>query len=307
VQQAQMKYQDYYRTLGVAADASAAEIKKAYRKLARRYHPDVSEEKDAEERFKQVAAAYETLSDPEKRRAYDQLGRYQNGQEFRPPPDWERQFGHIFGRDQDDVPFDLSDLFAGLGGARRSGARPGRSGRDVEVTASLDLAQVATGTEVKIQLTSAPGAESRTITARIPKGAIDGQKLRVKGKGTPGLRGAAPGDLYISVRLKPHPLFRPDGHDLLLELPVTPAEAALGASIEIPTLEHRVKIRVPANSASGQRLRIAGCGLPKPDGKRGDLIAQLKIVLPKTLNARERELYEQLASACNFDPRTHLA
>jgi len=302
-----MKYQDYYQTLGVARDAAPEEIKKAYRKLARKYHPDVSKEKDAEERFKQVGEAYETLSDPKKRRAYDHLGPYRAGQEFRPPPDWERQFGDVFGRGDDDVPFDLNDLFGGLAGGRRAGSRSGRRGRDVEVNAQLDLAQVASGTEVKVQLAGAGGAEPRTVTARIPKGAVEGQKLRVKGRGAPGLRGAPPGDLYITVRLRPHPLFRPDGHDLLLELPVTPAEAALGAMVEIPTLEHRIKVRVPAHSASGQRLRVAGRGLPKPDGGNGDLLVQLKIVLPKSFSARERELYEQLAAASEFNPRSHLA
>jgi curved DNA-binding protein len=301
-----MKYQDYYQTLGVARDASAEEIKKAYRKLARKYHPDVSKEKDAEERFKQVGQAYETLSDPDKRRAYDQLGHYRSGQDFRPPPDWERQFGDIFGRGGDDGGFDLNDLFAGLGGARRAAGRS-RRGRDIEVTAQLDLAQAASGTEIKIQVATPAGAEARAVTARIPKGAIDGQKLRVKGKGAPGLRGAPAGDLYITVRLRPHPLFRADGHDLLLELPVTPAEAALGAMVEIPTLESRIKVRVPPHSASGQRLRVAGRGLPTPDGEHGDLLVQLKIVLPKSLSPRERELYEQLAAATEFNPRTHLA
>lgn len=303
-----MKYRDHYQTLGVARDASAADIKKAYRKLARRYHPDVSKEKDAEERFKQVAAAYETLSDPDRRRAYDQLGRYRSGQEFRPPPDWERQFGDVFGGAEQEIPFDLGDLFAGFTGTRRAGGRPGRRGRDIEATAHLDLVQVASGAEVTVPLApAAPGSEPRTVTARIPKGAVDGQKLRVKGKGAPGLRGGAAGDLYITVRLRPHPVFRADGHDLLLELPVTPAEAALGTMVEIPTLEQRIKVRIPAHCASGQRLRIAGRGLPKPDASHGDLIAQVKIVLPKTLSARERELYEQLAAASDFDPRIHLA
>jgi curved DNA-binding protein len=301
-----MKYRDYYQTLGVARDASEEDIKKAYRKLARKYHPDVSKEKDAEERFKQVAEAYETLHDKDKRRAYDQLGRYRSGQDFRPPPDWERQFGDIFGRDDGAGGFDLGDLFAGLAGGRRpAGSRSGRRGRDVEVTAQLRLEDVASGTEVAITI---PGAAKQTVHARIPKGATEGQKLRVAGKGLPGTgANATPGDLYITVALQPHPLFRVDGHDLLLDLPITPSEAALGASVEIPTLEGKVKVRVPAHSQSGQRLRLSGRGLPRPAGGNGDLLAQLKIVTPATLSERERALYEQLAAASVFNPRAHLA
>jgi len=301
-----MKYKDYYQTLGVDRDASDDAIKKAYRKLARKYHPDVSKEKDAEDRFKQVAEAYETLRDKDKRRAYDQLGRYRSGQDFRPPPDWERQFGDIFGRDEATGGFDLGDLFASLGG-RRTAGRSARRGRDIDVTARLCLDDVARGTEVKIDIPGAvPGGASRVVNARIPKGATDGRKVRVAGKGMPGLNGAPAGDLYITVALLPHPLFRVDGHDLLLELPITPPEAALGAAVEIPTLEGKVKLRVPPSSHSGQRLRLAGRGLPKPGTGNGDLLAILKIVTPAHLSERERSLYEQLAAASDFNPRMHL-
>jgi curved DNA-binding protein len=298
-----MKYKDYYQTLGVARDASDEDIKKAYRKLARKYHPDVSKEKDAEERFKQVAEAYETLRDKDKRAAYDQLGRYRSGQDFRPPPDWERQFGDIFGRDDAAGGFDLGDLFAGLAGGRRGGPRAARRGRDVEVTARLTLDELARGTEMRIDI---PGAAGRTVHARIPKGATDGQKLRVPGKGAAGANGAAAGDLYIAVAVAPHPWFRCDGHDLLLELPITAAEAALGAAVEIPTLEGKVKLRIPPHAQSGQRMRLAGRGLPKPDGSSGDLFAQLKIVVPATLTEQEQALYRQLAVASAFNPRAHL-
>jgi curved DNA-binding protein len=302
-----MKYKDYYQILGVARDAPDEAIKKAYRKLARKYHPDVSKEKDAEERFKQVAEAYETLRDKDKRRAYDHLGHHRSGQDFRPPPDWERQFGDIFGRDDDLKGFDLGDLFAGLSG-RRSASRSGRRGRDVEVAAQLSIEDAARGTEVTIEV---PGqgvaAASRKVHARIPKGATDGHKLRVAGKGMPGTGNAPPGDLYITVLLKPHPTFRADGHDLLLELPITPSESVLGASVEIPTLEGKVKLRIPPHAQSGQRLRLAGRGLPKPDGGNGDLLVQLRIATPAMPSERERKLYEELAAASDFNPRAHLA
>lgn len=294
-----MKYKDYYQILGVERGASEDEIKKAYRRLARKYHPDVSREKNAEERFKEVAEAYETLKDAEKRQAYDQLGRHRSGQEFRPPPDWERQFGDFFGGAGASGSFDLGDLFAGVTG-RRSGARPGpQRGRDIEATVQLGIEEAARGTEVRLDM------GHRTITTRIPKGAADGQKLKVPGKGEPGGRGGA-GDLYITVRLRPHPIFRVDGHDLTLDLPVTPAEAALGSTVEIPTLDGKVKLRIPPNSQSGQKLRLTGRGLPTPGSGNGDLYAQIQIVLPAALSEKERALYEQLAACSTFDPRASL-
>lgn len=292
-----MKYKDYYRTLGVERNASDDDIKKAYRRLARKYHPDVSTEKDAEDRFKEVAAAYETLSNPDKRRAYDHLGHHRSGQEFRPPPDWEKQFGGMFGGPGG---IDLEGLFGGLTGRR--GARPApRRGRDVEAAVDLPIEDAARGTEVQIGI--GDGAAARTVTVRIPRGAVDGQRMKVGGKGLPGPHGQA-GDLYLTIRFRPHPHWGTNGHDLLIDLPVTPAEAALGASAELPTLEGKVKLRVPPGSQTGQKLRLAGRGLPRPDGSHGDLYATLRIVLPPTLSSRERELYEQLAAASTFDPRT---
>lgn len=294
-----MKYKDYYQILGVERGASEDEIKKAYRKLARKFHPDVSQERNAEERFKEVAEAYETLRDGDKRRAYDQLGRHRSGQEFRPPPGWERQFGDLFGGAGAGGSFDLGDLFAGLTG-RRGGARSGpQRGRDLEATVELGIEDAARGTEVRLEI------GHRTVTARIPKGATDGQKLKVSGKGEPGVHGAA-GDLYLTIRLRPHPVFRTDGHDLTLELPLTPAEAALGAAVEIPTLEGKVKLRIPPNSQSGQKLRLTGRGLPKPGSGNGDLYAQIQIVLPPTLSAQEKALYEQLAACSTHDPRSRM-
>jgi curved DNA-binding protein len=296
-----LKYKDYYRILGVERGASDDEIKKAYRKLARKYHPDVSKEADAKERFQEVAEAYETLKDAEKRGAYDNLGRHASGQEFRPPPDWSERFGR--GRTSfEDI--DLSDLFETLGvrGSMRSG-RGGRRGgipipgEDYAVTVRLGLEEAARGTEREFRI------GSHTVHARIPKGATDGERLRLRGKGGPGANGGPPGDLYLHIELAPHPLFRPAGHDLDLEVPLAPWEAALGAEVDVPTLEGRVSMKVPAGSRAGQKLRLAGKGLPKPGGGNGDLYAVLTIVVPAALSEREKSLYEALRDASRFDPR----
>jgi curved DNA-binding protein len=318
-----MKYQDYYATLGVPRDASAEDIKKAYRKLARKFHPDVSKEKNAEEKFKEVQVAYDTLSDPEKRAAYDQLGQYRPGEDFRPPPGWERQFRFERGNLDDFI--DLSDLFAQFGGgsfAGRPGARrgPGRGagafamrGQDFEVTAHLSLEDLYRGTELALELAApepAPGGMRRvprTVRVRVPKGATDGQRLRVPGKGGDGVGGGPPGDLYLNIALKPHPLFRAEGHDLYLDLPVAPWEAALGAEVEVPTLDGRVKVNIRPGSRAGQKLRLAGKGLPKPGDGHGDLYCVLQVAMPSVLTERERSLYEELARASRFDPRAHLA
>jgi len=309
-----MKYKDYYKTLGLARGASDDDVKKAYRRLARKFHPDVSREKDAEERFKEIAEAYETLKDPQKRAAYDGLGAYRSGEQFRPPPDWFDRF-HVNGA-SDLGGIDLSDLFAsfgfrGTGGARGFQGFAGRGsaqrrggtmrGQDVEARVQLGLEEAARGTEVSLQVGAQP------VRARIPRGTTDGQRLRLRGKGGAGAGGGPAGDLYLTVALRPHAHFRADGHDLRIEVPLAPWEAALGAAVEIPTLDSRVTLKIPPGSKSGQRLRLAGLGLPKPAGGAGDLYAVLSIALPETLTTRERELYEQLREASRFDPRTHLS
>src|ERR1700682_5366923 len=249
-----MKYKDYYAILGVERGAGDDEIKKAYRKLARKYHPDVSKEPNAEERFKEVSEAYETLRDAEKRAAYDQLGRHAAGQEFRPPTDWSQHFGsggpfdpggqNVF----DDI--DLADLLAGRTGGRareRTGGRAaGREGPipgpDYEAMVRITLEQAFHGTEIELDL-SVPEYDERgvahrvphRIKVRIPKGVIDGQKLRVPGKGGKGMQGAPPGDLYLDIQVQPHPLFRTSGRDLYVDLPLAPWEAVLGTSVELPT------------------------------------------------------------------------
>lgn len=296
-----MKYKDYYRILGVGRDASEDEIKKAYRRLARKYHPDVSREPNAKERFQEVSEAYETLSDPEKRTAYDNLGRHSAGQEFRPPPDWFERFGFARGHTSfEDI--DLSDLFESFGVRRRGGAGARRTrvpipGEDYAVTVRLSLEEAARGTEREFRI------GGQTIRARIPKGATDGERLRLRGKGGPGANGGPPGDLYLHIELAPHPFFRPSGHDLDIEVPLAPWEAALGAQVEVPTLDGLVAVRVPAGSRAGTKLRLAGKGLPKPGGGAGDLYAVLTIVVPQSLTERERNLYESLREASRFDPR----
>ena len=304
-----MKYKDYYKILGVARGASEDEIKKAYRKLARKYHPDVSKEPNAKEKFQEVSEAYETLHDKEKRAAYDSLGSgFRQGQDFRPPPDWFDRFGA--GQSEDLGGVDLSDLFESLGAFGRAGSfgrgRGGRRGptmafpgEDYEVPVRLTLEEAFHGTEREVQLEA-----GRHFTARIPKGATDGQRLRLRGKGGPGANGGPPGDLYLQISLMPHPLFRVSGHDLDLEVPLAPWEAALGAQIEIPTMEGHVTMKVPPGSKGGQKLRLAGKGLPKPGSGAGDLYAVLSIAVPSTLTEQEKRLFEELRSVSRFNPRS---
>lgn len=305
-----MKYKDYYKILGVERSAGEDEIKKAYRRLARKYHPDVSKEANAKEKFQEASEAYETLRDKEKRAAYDSLGSgFRPGQDFRPPPDWFDRFGA--GRGEDLGSVDLSDLFESLGAFGRAtgfGRRGGRGekfggrpmafpGEDYEVPVRLTLEEAYRGAERAVQL------DGRSFTARIPRGATDGQRLRLRGKGGPGLNGGPPGDLYLQIHLEPHPLFRASGHDLDLDVPLAPWEAALGAQIEIPTMEGRVTVKVPPGSKAGQKLRLAGKGLPKPGGGAGDLYAVLGIAVPASLTPREKQLFEELREASRFDPR----
>jgi curved DNA-binding protein len=296
-----MKYKDYYAILGVERGAGADEIKKAYRKLAQKHHPDVSKEKGAEERFKDIAEAYQTLKDPEKRAAYDQLGSgFQPGQDFRPPPDWAKQFGEGApgGFSFDDL--DLSDLFASFAGRGR-GARPGGPipGRDYEATVQLSIEDAFAGTQLDLDL------GSKAIKARIPKGATDGQRLRLRGQGGKGANGGRDGDLYLNIVLAPHSLYRPSGHDLYLDLPLTPWEAALGATVEVPTLAGAVNVKIPAGTTSGKKLRIGRKGLPKPGGGEGDLYAIVQVVNPTQLDEKEQALFEQLAAHSRFNPRGH--
>jgi curved DNA-binding protein len=308
-----MKYKDYYAALGVERTATADQIKAAYRKLARKVHPDVSKEKDAEERFKDVAEAYETLKDPEKRAAYDQLGRHAPGDEFRPPPDW----GQSFGGTQfsfDDV--DLADLFANLAGQSRGRSRAPnapRPGQDFEAAVRLTFEQAFTGTEIEFDMAVAEPDERgvlrrvpRKVKVRLPKGVTDGQKLRVPGKGAKGVNGGRDGDLYLDITVEAHPLYRADGLDLYMELPLAPWEAVLGATVELPTPAGRISLKVPAGTHAGQKLRVGGRGLSRPDGTSGHLYAVAQIVVPTVVDERQRALFGQLKDASTFNPRAHM-
>lgn len=311
-----MKYKDYYETLGVDRNASAEDIKKAYRKLAHQYHPDVSKDPKGEERFKEVAEAYATLKDPDKRREYDNLGRRPAGESFTPPPDWQTHFGAGGQSFFDDI--DLADILSSFTGARSSQGRARARdfpipGEDFEVTVPVTLEQVYRGDEIDVHVElpeydehGLPHRVPRTFRIQIPKGATDGQRLRLAGKGGPGRNGGRPGDLYIKLVFKPHPLYRVEGHDLYLDLPLAPWEGVLGAKVLVPTLGGPVEVTIKPGTSTGQRLRLAKRGLPKPDGGAGDLYAVVQIEVPKTVTARERELYEELAAVSKFIPRKHL-
>jgi curved DNA-binding protein len=310
-----MKYKDYYATLGVPRDAGAHDIKKAYRKLAHKYHPDVSKEADAEEKFKEIGEAYETLKDPEKRAAYDQLGTHRSGQDFRPPPDWQEHFGRRFG-EEGSFSFDeadLADLFSAFGGrARGAQGRFAMPGQDFETQVAITLEEAYEGTQVDLSFSVAEADEQGRLrrvphqfTARIPKGVTDGERLRLRGKGGKGSNGGRDGDLYLIVSLKPHPIFRTTGRDVYLDLPVAPWESVLGAAIEVPTPGGQVRLTVAPGTRAGQHLRLSGRGLPNPHGKAGDLYAIVQLVTPPAPGEREQALYRELRDASHFDPRAH--
>jgi curved DNA-binding protein len=305
-----MKYKDYYEILGVKRDASADDIKKAFRKLAHKYHPDVTKDPEGEAKFKEIQEAYATLKDEEKRTAYDQLGKRAPGESFEPPPDWQ-EFYHTDGSFAD---VDLSDLLAAFASARggQRGARRPRHGQDVEAAVPVTLEQLHDGAEIEVSL-NLPQADAhglvhhtpKTFRIRIPKGAADGQRLRLAGKGGPGLHGGPPGDLYVVLKLQPHALYRVSERDLYIDLPLTPAEAVLGATVQVPTPRGRVELKIAPGTGSGRQLRLGGRGLPKSDGGHGDMYAVVRIEVPKSPNERERALYAELAQASSFNPRAH--
>ena len=312
-----MKFKDYYEALGVERDASADAIKKAYRKLAHKYHPDVSSDPAGEEKFKTIAEAYATLKDPEKRAAYDELGRRPAGEAFTPPPDWQQHF-HADAAAFDDV--DLADFFAAFGRSQAGSRQAGRStrefpvhGQDYEVTSPVTLEQLFAGGEIELRAelpefdtNGLAHRHPRSFRITLPKNAADGQRLRLAGRGGPGLNGGRPGDLYVALALQPHPLYRVTGRDLYLDLPLTPWEAVLGATVTVPTLAGSVELKIKPGTPAGQKLRLARRGLSAGEGKEpGALYAVVSIEVPANPVPAERELYAQLAMASSFNPRQH--
>ena len=313
-----MEYKDYYKILGVERKSSADEIKQAYRRLARKYHPDVSKESNAEEKFKNLQEAYEVLKDKDKRAAYDQLGsNWQAGQEFRPPPGWQSQFRTAQqGRDftEEDLG-GFSDFFSQLfGGQETSFGRQRfggfkKRGHDQHVKINIPLEEAFHGNIKTIQL-SAPEMDSsgqveshlKTIKVNIPKGTLQGQQLRLAQQGGRGVGGASAGDLYIEVNIEPHPFFSLHDRDIYLTLPVTPWEAALGADIKVPTLAGAVSLKLSKDSETGKKLRLKGRGMPGKEGA-GDQYVILQIDIPKVKTEADKKLYEQMAQIMPFNPR----
>ncbi len=292
-----LRYTDYYDVLGVPRDADHDSIRRAYRKLAREYHPDLNSDSDAEERFKELGEAYEVLSDADKRERYDRLGtRWREAEREAPEESFEDFFAHQR-FDEGRVEFG-EDLFEALFGARADRADgPGR-GRDREALLELSLEDALSGGRRRLTL------DGREVSVNFPAKVRDGQLIRLAGQGGEGRGGGPPGDLFLRVSLKPHPSFRRRGdHDLDVDLPITPSEAALGTTVAVKTPTGTARVRVPAGSSSGRRLRLRGRGLPKRGGGTGDLHAIVKIVVPKELSDRERELYEQLATTPSPEPR----
>ena len=318
-----MEYRDYYQLLGVARTATAEEIKKSYRRLARKYHPDVSKEKDAEQKFKEVQEAYEVLKDPEKRAAYDQLGsEWKSGQQFRPPPDWASGFefsggarpgtGGAHGFDGEGFSDFFSSLFGGASPFGGSARRAPRQGRDHHARIDLELEEAFGGGTRTLEL-KRPDMKSdgsldvraHTVRVSIPAGVTDGQLIRLAGQGERSSGGARAGDLYLEVHVRPHRLYQLEGRDVTLTLPITPWEAALGATITVPTLGGAVDMQVPTGAQSGQKLRLRGRGLPgQPPG---DAYVQLKIVVPPANSPEARAVYEEMRTKLGtFDPRAEL-
>ncbi len=316
---------DFYQILGVPRDASQEDIQRAYRKLARTYHPDVNHDPGAEDRFKEVSEAYDVLSDPHTRRRYDAFGRdFRQVPEDVDPETWRRARagarrgagtgagagagqtgpGGFTFTEGDLGDIDLDDLLGGIFGSRFGGARRGWGpipGADQEAEIELTVEEAYRGGRRSVTLSS--DGTRRSFDVTIPAGVTDGQRIRLAGQGGRGSDGARNGDLYLIVRIAPHPRYRLDGRDLYVELRLAPWEAALGTSVALDTPGGEVKVKVPGGTSSGRRIRLAGRGLPNPKGKAGDLYAEARIMVPARLSRAERRLFEQLAAESNFDPR----
>ncbi len=316
-----MEYKDYYQLMGVERDATQDEIKRAYRKLARKYHPDVSKETDAEARFKEVGEAYEVLKDPEKRAAYDQLGaNWQAGQDFHAPPGWDAGFefsggGYTGGVEGDAGAY--SDFFESLFGQFHAGGPGGihARGNDHHARVLIDLEDAMHGAtrSIKLQVPEVDTSghvttRERILNVRIPKGVRQGQHIRLAGQGNAGLGEGKSGDLYLEIEFNPHSIYRIDGRDIYLDVPVAPWEAALGASIKVPTPAGTVDMKIKPESANGSKLRLKGRGLPagSAGNRPGDLYVVLQLTLPPAATDKAKELYRDMQKELDFNPRTRL-
>lgn len=311
-----MEYKDYYQIMGLKRDASQDEIKRAHRKLARKYHPDVSKEPDAEVRFKEVGEAYEVLKDPEKRAAYDRLDpNMQTGHDFQPPPNWDSGFefqgGGFTGADGNGFSDFFEQLFGHGYGAQAGGARFNTRGQDHHAKVVVDLEDAFHGATRSITLQSPQlDADGRmqmtrhTINVKIPRGIKEGQQLRLKAQGASGTGEGAKGDLYLEVHFNPHALYRAEGRDLYMQLPVAPWEVALGATVSTPTPAGTVGVKIPAGSNSGNRLRLKGRGIP--GSPAGDIYITLNVVVPPAKDDAARALYKEMESKLAFNPRAGL-
>jgi len=320
-----MEFKDYYKVMGVDEKATQDEIKRAYRKLARKYHPDVSKEADAEVRFKEVGEAYEVLKDPEKRTAYDQLGaNWQGGQDFHPPPDWDAGFefsgGGYTGGDSSAHSDFFESLFGrGFGGARGAGgAGPGPGtggfampGQDHHAKVVVDLEDAFNGASRTITLQTPEvddaghvATRERTLNVRIPKGVRQGQQIRLAGQGSPGFGGGPAGDLYLEIEFRAHKHYRAEGRDIYLDLPVAPWEASLGAKVTVPTPAGKVDLTIPPNSTSGRKMRLKGRGIP--GATPGDLYVELRVDLPPADSDKAKALYREMEKELAFNPRADL-
>ncbi|HEX8788628.1 MAG TPA: DnaJ C-terminal domain-containing protein [Telluria sp.] len=316
-----MEYKDYYAALGVEKTATQDEIKKAYRKLVRQYHPDVSKHKDATEKTKEINEAYDVLGDAEKRAAYDELGQGRRaGQEFTPPPDWGTQFD-FGGADANEF---FSDLFAHAGRRQRGGGGGGgrgfggaggggfqMQGEDIHAAIAIDLRDAYQGASRTISLRVPQRDEQghvtmqeKTLNVNIPKGVTQGQQLRLAGQGHPGVGGGGPGDLYLEIHLEPEARYRVEGTHVYENVPVAPWEAALGASVSVPTPSGAVEVTIPPGSQTGRKLRLKGRGIPAKEP--GDLYLILDVVLPPATSERAKELYQQMARDLAFNPRERI-
>ena len=298
-----MEYKDYYKILDIERNAPEAEIKKAYRRLARKYHPDVSKEKDAEQKFKEIGEAYEVLKDPQKRQSYDQLGaNWKAGEQFRPPPGWDQSgfggFGNQSGGFHDASGF--SDFFENMfgGGFSQSSGRHAfrQAGQDQTASVNVSISDAFHGAQKTIRLNN-----GKSLQVKIPKGITTGKKIRLSGQGSPGINGGPNGDLYLEVNVNDDANFQLQGKDIHINVNISPWEAALGEKVTVKTLNGQVELKIPAGSQSGRKMRLSGKGLP--GSPAGDLYVKLNIVVPPAKTSEEKEFYEQMKNTFQFDPR----